>query len=779
MKIALRLGLGFGMILTIFIFAVIMTILSLNVVESNSKHIEKDSLPYMLIAEKMAFDVVQVQQWLTDVSATHDTGGYKEAEKYAVSFRNGIEKFKQLYKEEKELVSLEHINEIEALFNQFYEDGKKMSETYITKGIEAGNEQMKEFDKVADEFRGKIAVFEEAHEKEADDMIREILSSVKKVWNVLFSFSSIAVVIGLLIAFFITRSITVPITKIVEIADDIANGNLSREIDIRQKDEVGKLADAFRNMKDKITGVLTETDRLIQAVQDGRLDQRGKTEAFTGDWQKLITGVNRLIEAFVMPINMTGEYIDSISGGEIPKKITGEYKGDFNKIKENLNRLIDTIGGLLKEINDLIKGIREGKLKNRGNADTFVGEWRELITGINRLIDAFTDPINMTADYIDKIAKGDIPEKIAAIYQGDFNQIKNNLNMLIDATNQITYLAGEMADGNLMTEIKARSDQDKLMQSLSSMIKKLNQVVIHVKDAAEYVAVGSQELSTSSEEMSQGTTEQASSAEQASASMEQMASSIRQNADNALETEKIAMKSAENAREGGKAVADTVLAMKQIAKRISVIEEIARQTDLLALNAAIEAARAGEYGKGFAVVASEVRKLAERSQKAASQIGELSASSVTIAENAGAMLAKIVPDIQKTAELVQEISAASNEQNTGAEQINRAIQQLDQVIQQNASVAEEMASTSEELASQAEHLRNTTAFFKINSQTESAQSGNKKSDRRKVSHLLKQDDNNKPVNTGKRLRRKSSGYTIDFEEKKESINDKDEDFERY
>jgi len=779
MKIALRLGLGFSMILTIFIFAVIMTILSLNIVESNSKHIEKDSLPYMLIAEKMAFDVVQVQQWLTDVSATHDTDGYKEAEKYALSFRNGIEKFKQLYKEEKELVSLEHINEIEALFNQFYEDGKKMSETYITKGIEAGNEQMKEFDKVADEFRGKIAVFEEAHEKEANDMIREILSSVKKVWNVLFSFSSIAVVIGLLIAFFITRSITVPITKIVEIADDIANGNLSREIDIRQKDEVGKLADAFRNMKDKITGVLTETDKLIQAVQDGRLDQRGKTEAFTGDWQKLITGVNRLIEAFVMPINMTGEYIDSISGGEIPKKITGEYKGDFNKIKENLNRLIDTIGGLLKEINDLIKGIREGKLKNRGNADLFVGEWRELITGINRLIDAFTDPINMTADYIDKIAKGDIPEKIAAIYQGDFNQIKNNLNILIDATNQITYLAGEMADGNLMTEIKARSDQDKLMQSLSSMIKKLNQVVIHVKDAAEYVATGSQELSTSSEEMSQGTTEQASSAEQASASMEQMASSIRQNADNALETEKIAMKSAENAREGGKAVADTVLAMKQIAKRISVIEEIARQTDLLALNAAIEAARAGEYGKGFAVVASEVRKLAERSQKAASQIGELSASSVTIAENAGAMLAKIVPDIQKTAELVQEISAASNEQNTGAEQINRAIQQLDQVIQQNASVAEEMASTSEELASQAEHLRNTTAFFKINSQTESAQSGNKKSDRRKVSHLLKQDDNNEPVNTGKRLRRKSSGYMIDFEEKKGSINDKDEDFERY
>ncbi len=180
------------------------------------------------------------------------------------------------------------------------------------------------------------------------------------------------------------------------------------------------------------------------------------------------------------------------------------------------------------------------------------------------------------------------------------------------------------------------------------------------------------------------------------------------------------------------------------------------------------------------MVASEVRKLAERSQKAASQIGELSASSVTIAENAGAMLAKIVPDIQRTAELVQEISAASNEQNTGAEQINRAIQQLDQVIQQNASVAEEMASTSEELASQADHLRNTTAFFKIDIQSEAAsysRSENKKSDRKKISHLLKQGDNSEPAHPEKRLTKKPSGHPIDLE--KSNPDEKDEEFERY
>jgi len=195
--------------------------------------------------------------------------------------------------------------------------------------------------------------------------------------------------------------------------------------------------------------------------------------------------------------------------------------------------------------------------------------------------------------------------------------------------------------------------------------------------------------------------------------MEQMSANIRQTADNALQTEKIAVKSAHDAQEGGRAVIQTVHAMKEIAGRITIIEEIARQTNLLALNAAIEAARAGEHGKGFAVVASEVRKLAERSQKAAAEISDLSSSSVQVAEKAGDMLARMLPDIQRTAELVQEISAACKEQDSGAEQINKAIQQLDEVIQQNAGSAEEMSSTAEELSSQSEQLQDTIGFFDI------------------------------------------------------------------
>jgi methyl-accepting chemotaxis protein len=278
--------------------------------------------------------------------------------------------------------------------------------------------------------------------------------------------------------------------------------------------------------------------------------------------------------------------------------------------------------------------------------------------------------------------------------------------------------AGEVADGNLQAniEVKHADEIGELAEALRKMIKNLKQMVGDVMTAGNQVTSGSQQMSTTAEQLSQGSTEQASSIEEISSSMEEMSSNIGQNADNASETEKIALQSAQDAENSSRAVMEAVEAMNKIAERITIIEEIARQTNMLSLNASIEAARAGEHGKGFAVVASEVGKLAARSKDAAGEISELSSSTVDVADKARVMLEQLVPNIRKTADLVQEISAASREQSNGAEQINTAISQLDQVIQQNASASEEMASVAEELNGQAEELQQTISFFRIDEQ---------------------------------------------------------------
>lgn len=342
---------------------------------------------------------------------------------------------------------------------------------------------------------------------------------------------------------------------------------------------------------------------------------------------------------------------------------------------------------------------------------------------------------------------------------------------ITSALNKGVSFAQKVADGDLTAtfEIDQSDEVGDLAKALNQMVLKLRDIVESVNLSAENISAASYEMSSSSQQMSQGANQQASSAEEVSSSMQEMASNIEQNTHNAQQTEKIVLKTAEGIKEGRNSSETSMNAMKKIAEKISIVNDIAFQTNILALNAAVEAARAGEHGKGFAVVAAEVRKLAERSKVAADEIDQLSRDGVQVSEKAGRQLQEIVPEIEKTVKLIQEISAASLEQNSGADQVNSAVQQLNQITQQNAASSEELATSSEELASQAEQLKENIAYFKIDQSSKG---------RKKVNKPLKEEDQKTTTNPYKKSKQNSisnKGVNIKMYDDKNI----DEDYESF
>ena len=520
----------------------------------------------------------------------------------------------------------------------------------------------------------------------------------------------------LLGAFLFARSIGTRLKKTAGVMNAIAQGDLDATISDDSRDEIGAMVNAFHQIIEALNRMLSDTETITEEIRDGRLTKRGELEAYKGGWGKFMRSVNDLTDTLV-------SLLDSIPAPAyvIDNEFNILFANDACAIEAG-ERRENMYGGKCYEFM---------KMAQCRTADCAAAKAMRSKRNENASSSAKTGGKAMELDYV-SVPIINKAGRCAAVFEfvTDQTQIRNAAKI---ADKQATYQAMEVerlinvlkkiADGDLNIKHNvAKADVDtqeiaanfeSIRETLTTMILRLTDFAVEVQSASEQVKLGALQTNEATQKMAEGASEQAASIEEISSSMEEMSSTVRQNADNARQTADIAHKAAKDADEGGDAVLKTVAAMKSIAEKIGIIEEIARQTNMLALNAAIEAARAGDYGKGFAVVAAEVRKLAERSQIAAKEIGSLSVSSLEVSEKAGSLLAKIVPTIQKTSELVMEINAFSSEQTTGIDQATTAIHQLDQVIQQNASAAEQMTATSADLADQSDYLKKAASFFKI------------------------------------------------------------------
>jgi methyl-accepting chemotaxis protein len=480
------------------------------------------------------------------------------------------------------------------------------------------------------------------------------------------------------------------VLKVVDVVKRYAQGDLSLDMD-RLPGKMAEITKAIDEVKRNMLSLNGEIMALAQSAKAGKLGVRGDTGKFRYNFKEMVEGINQTLDAVVNPLNTCARYFERISKGDLPEKIVEEYQGDFNNIKVSLNTCIDALSGLYEEIMVLVESAKAGKLEVRGQAEKFQHSFKNMVEGINAILEEVLGPVNEAREVLERVAAKDLTARMTGQYHGDHAKLKDSLNY-----------------------------------SVNNLDESLQQVAI----GAEQVNTAANEISAGSQALAQGSSEQAGSLEEVSSSLQEMASMSKQNTANAQQARGLAEQAQKNSTRGMENMQKLSTAIDQIkasadqtAKIVKTIDEIAFQTNLLALNAAVEAARAGEAGKGFAVVAEEVRNLAMRSAEAAKNTANLIEESVTNAERGVGMnrevlenLREINNQIGRVNEVMSEIAVASEQQNQGVEQINTAVEQMNLVIQQVAANSEESASASEELAGQSTEMKNMVAGFRLTSE---------------------------------------------------------------
>ena len=662
LKIGVRLGLGFAFVLLMLAVISILSITRINELNAGIDELAEGRIPKIIMADELSLNVQLIGRGVRNMIMASDKAVEKQQTEAIAKARSRnaeiFEKMTPLVLTEKGKALLAKASDARTKYNVVSDRLLSLADSSSPQYNQDKATQLLfgEYTEVAGVYvnaLNEFAAFQIDGARKAGTKAVELASSSR---TLVITLASVAFVLAALLALWLTRSITRPINQVVDAAKKMAIGDFNFTLKSDAKDEVGQVVQAVEAVQHAVQSMSADASRLVTAAVEGRLATRADAAKHQGDFRKIVEGVNQTLDAVIGPLNVAADYVDHISKGDIPPKITDTYSGDFNTIKNNLNTCIDAVNKLVADASVLSKAAVEGRLATRADASQHQGDFRRVVEGVNATLDSVIGPLNVAANYVDRISKGDIPPKITDTYNGDFNTTKNNLNTCIEAVNKLVAdanmlsaaaIAGRLetrADGsqhqgdfrkivdgvngtldaivgpiNEVRRIMSAIEQGDLTQNIvndyqgdfkalkdavNNTVGKLSDTITQVRTAADALTNASGQVSATAQSLSQSSSEQAASVEESSASVEQMSASINQNAENAKVTDNLASKTAVEATEGGDAVKNTVDAMKKIAQKIGIIDDIAYQTNLLALNAAIEAARAGEHGKGFAVVAA-------------------------------------------------------------------------------------------------------------------------------------------------------------------------------
>ena len=729
LKIGTRLGLGFGIAIVLMGVISLLAIVRLGNIGDSVNLILKDKFPKVVLSNQVMAGADAVALSLRNALLLDNTddieGEFKNIEDTKKIVTERLATLKGMVQSDKGKELFGAIVDARTIYLDAMAEAVKL--------IRAGKKEA-----AADILMKKVApaqkvFFQSIHTFE-DFQTAQMEQEGKHAQSLYNSTITLIVVLGIMALLFmivaslvITRSITQPIQECVNVAQKIAAGDIDVMVQTESRDETGALIVAMKNMIGSIRALVADANMLSVAAVEGKLATRADATKHQGDFRKIVSGVNDTLDAVIGPLNVAAGYVDRISKGEIPSKITDSYNGDFNTIKNNLNQCIDAVNALVADANMLSVAAVEGKLATRADAAKHQGDFRKIVSGVDDTLDAVIGPLNVAADYVDRISKGEIPSKITDSYNGDFNTIKNNLNHMLDYLNETAEAANKVAQGDLTATVKPRSEKDVLGNAFAKMLVNLRQLTNQMHQATENINHATLNISSATTEQAATVTEQAASVAETTATVEEVRQTAEQSAERAQIVSEMAANTMGVAENGLKAVkksedgmfnlkeqvrniAETILALseqtQQIGEIIASVNDISDQSHLLALNAAMEAARAGEAGRGFAVVAGEVRNLAEQSRQATTQISSIlseiqksantavmvteqgtksAEAGVALAQATGESISAIREHTQQVVAAAQQIAASSRQQLTGMDQITRAMEGINQAAIQSQS----------------------------------------------------------------------------------------------